>query len=1019
MERNFIDGYTEWQSNPEIVGVNKLPQHATFMPYENFEQAKRADRYASTKCKLLNGKWKFKLYKNYAYRPTDFAQPLYDAHNWDSVIVPCSWQMQGYDQPQYCNVRYPWEGSEDICPPNAPTKHNPVGCYLKRIHVNAATLQKRVVLCFEGVESAFYLYVNGERIGYSESTFNRAEFDITRHLVEGSNVIGVEVYRWCTGSWLECQDMWRLGGIFRDVYIYTTEKEYIRDFEIHAEPDAQLHDGYMDVTVKTNGAYEGLSIDMSVLDKEGNVVALDSQYATEDHITKMKAIVTNVNPWSAETPYLYTVVLTLKNNGAPIEYISARVGFRTVEIKDGIIRINGRRVVFKGTNRHEFDCHTGRYISEEVMRRDIEIMKRNNINAVRTSHYPNCPRWYELCDEYGLYVIDENNMETHGTGWSTIIGCPQLPASRPEWEKACMERIKALYHRDKNHSCVVCWSLGNESLGGETPKKMYKWLKETDSSRFVHFECHRAPDEKELSDVQSKMYYRPEECEEYAISGRDGRPFILCEFTHAMGNSCGSTDEYTTLWDKYACLQGGFVWDWVDQSILTTDPEGNEYLAYGGDFGENPHDGHFCGNGLLFGDRSETPKLTEIKRLYQNVDFKAIDAERGIIEVWNKNLFTNLNRYELYWCQCSDKGIFREGTTTVDLPPQEKDTIDLELGKVANDECYLNLELREKEDTPWCQAGHIVAKAQFVINEFENVYDELAEDQTLLVDDTYGSLRIISDDTIIRFERRERNQLYSIRVGDQELLSKPMRLNFWRALTDNDRGNRAGSRLGCWRDAGNTPGIFNNTKWRIENYQILDNGKKVVVTGGATVCTQPVSKAIVIYTITSKGMEIDLQFIPDPALPEIPEISVLFELPPDFENVTYLGAGPDENYIDRCNSADIGLYSTTVNDMWVNYLKPQECGNRTGVRYATIVGDKKVFSLIAEPVMELNVCHYLPNEVENAWHQKDLKDYDKTVVRCIARQQGVGGYDSWDAHCNEKYKNKTDKTYRLKFQIRF
>jgi beta-galactosidase len=894
-----------------------------------------------------------------------------------------------------------------------------VGCYLKRFHVNQELLSKRVVLCFEGVESAFYLYINGERVGYSESTFNRSEFDITKYLVEGSNVIGVEVYRWCTGSWLECQDMWRLGGIFRDVYIYTTEKEYIRDFEIHAEPDSLLHDGYINVKVKTNGAYEGLSIDMHVIDSDGTVSALDSKYANEDHVTPLKAIVTNVKPWSAEEPNLYTVIFTLKNNGIPIEYISAKIGFRTVEIKDGIIRINGKRVVFKGTNRHEFDCHTGRYITEEVMRSDIEKMKQSNINAVRTSHYPNCPRWYELCDEYGLYVIDENNMETHGTGWSQIIGCPQLPGSRPEWEKACMERIMALYQRDKNHSCVVCWSLGNESLGGETPKKMYKWIKEQDKSRFVHFECDRSPDEKELSDVQSKMYAKPWNCEEYALSGRDGRPYILCEYTHAMGNSCGSTDEYTALWDKYPCLQGGFVWDWVDQSILTTDENGNEYLAYGGDFGENPHDGHFCGNGLLFGDRSETPKLAEIKKLYQNVDFKAVDAEKGIIEIKNKFLFTNLNKYDLYWCQCSDKGVFREGVINIDVEPNERKIIDLELGKASKTECYLNLELREKADTSWCKAGHIVAQQQFVVNEFENTYDELEEDEALLVDDTYGSLKIISEDVVVRFERRERNQLYSIKVGDQELLSKPMRLNFWRALTDNDRGSRAGSRLGCWRDAGDTPGIFNNTKWSIENYKILNDGKKVVVTSGATVCTQPESKAQVVYTITSQGIEIDMQFFPDSSLPEIPEVSVLFELPADFENVTYLGAGPDENYIDRCNASQIGLYNTTVNDMFVDYLKPQECGNRTGVRYATIVGDKKVFSLVAEPVMELNVCHYLPKEIENTWHKKDLPKYDKTVVRCIARQQGVGGYDSWGAHCNDKYKNKTDKTYRLKFQIRF
>ena len=1019
MERNFVDGYVEWQANPEITGVNRLPQHATFMPYASFAEAQKAERYASSRCKVLNGKWKFKLYKNYAYRPSDFAQVHYDTHNWDTVQVPGSWQMQGYDQSQYCNVRYPWEGHEDICPPAAPTKHNPVGCYVKRIHVGADLLQKRVVLCFEGVESAFYLYVNGQRVGYSESSFNRAEFDVTRYLQEGSNVIGVEVYRWCTGSWLECQDMWRLGGIFRDVYLYTTEREYIRDFVLKAQPDGEMKDGFVEVLVKTNGAYEGLSLDMSVLDAAGNTVALDCQYANEDHRTMLRVIVAGADLWSSEHPALYTLVLTLKNNGAPIEYISTKFGFRKVEILDGVIRINDRRVVFKGTNRHEFDCRTGRYITEEVMRDDLEKMKRANMNAVRTSHYPNCPRWMELCDEYGIYVIDENNMESHGTNRSTIIGCPQIPDSRPEWEKACMDRIQALYERDKNCTCVVCWSMGNESLGGETPKKMYRYLKNVDDTRFVHFECHGDPEEQSLSDVQSKMYAKPQECEEYALTRRDGRPYLLCEYTHAMGNSCGSTDEYTTLWDKYPCLQGGFVWDWVDQSILTKDDQGREYLAYGGDFGDEPNDGHFCGNGLLFGDRRITPKYYEIQKLYQYVDFCAVDPVRGQVEIKNKYLFTDLADFELYWCQCSDKGVFRDGVVEVQLAPGEKKVLDLELGRPCNTEFYLNLELRTKEETLWCPAGFAVAKEQFVIDAFANTYDELVADAPLLVDDTYGSLRVMSDDVNIRFERRERNQLVSIKVGGEELLQGPMRFNFWRALTDNDRGTRAGSRLGCWRDAGDTPGIYNNTKWSIENYKILDGGKKVVVVSGATVCTQPECKGQVVYTITSKGMEVDMQFFPNDTLPEIPEVGLLFELPPDFENLTYLGAGPEENYIDRCNATQIGLYNTTVTDLYTDYLKPQECGNRTGVRYATLVGQKKVFSLVAEPVMELNVSHWLPKEIENTWHGKDLPPVTKTVVRCIARQQGVGGYDSWGAHCNEKYKNKTDKTYRLKFQIRF
>ena len=515
------------------------------------------------------------------------------------------------------------------------------------------------------------------------------------------------------------------------------------------------------------------------------------------------------------------------------------------------------------------------------------------------------------------------------------------------------------------------------------------------------------------------MYARPWECEEYAVTGRDGRPYILCEFTHAMGNSCGSTEEYTRLWDKYPCLQGGFVWDWVDQAILTTDENGEEYLAYGGDFGENPHDGHFCGNGLLFADRKPTPKLYEIKKLYQNVDIKAIDAEKGVFELKNKFLFTNLNEFEIYWQQCSDKGVLRDGSLSADVKPGEKAVIDLELNRITSTECYINLELRTKQDNEWSEAGHIVAEEQFIINEFENTYDELELGEELIVADTYGSLRILTEDINIRFERRERNQLYSIKVGGEELLSAPVRLNFWRALTDNDRGSRASSRLGCWRDAGDTPGIYNNTKFSIEGYKILENGRKVIVTCGATVCTQPESKAIIIYTITSKGIEVDMQFYPDEALPEIPEISMLFELPADFDKVTYLGAGPFENYIDRCCAAKIGVYSSDVDDFYTDYLKPQECGNRTQVRYASLYGSKKSVTFVAQPSMELNVGRYLPKELEAAWHKKELPEANKTVVRCIARQQGVGGYDSWGALCNEKYMNKSGKTYRLKFQIRF
>ncbi len=1011
MERNFIDGYSEWQSNPEIVGVNKIPQHATFMSYGDSKLAKKCVRYDSDRIKLLNGKWKFKLYKNYSYKPTDFAQPHYDSHNWDSVKVPCSWQFQGYDFPQYANVRYPWELNEDICPPNAPTKYNPVGCYLKRIHVNADTLSKRVVLCFEGVESAFYLYVNGERVGYSESSFNRAEFDISGYLKEGSNVIAAEVYRWCTGSWLECQDMWRISGIFRDVYIYTTEREYIRDFEINAVPIDLSEDGELSVNVKINGSYESLSVDMAVYDSDGVTVALDSCYVNENLRAKMKAIVASAKLWSAEKPNLYTLVLALKSEGVPIEFVSSKFGFRKVEIKNGTILINGKRVVFKGVNRHEFTCDCGHYVSESVMIDDIKKMKDNNINAVRTSHYPNCPRWYELCDEYGLYVIDENNMETHGTVGSKIIGCPQLPASRREWTKACMQRIESLYHRDKNCTCVVAWSLGNESHGGDNVKMMYDWLKKQDKSRFVHFECHGDANEKEYSDVYSRMYPMPNECEDYILSEKDKRPFLLCEFSHAMGNSCGSTEEYTKLWDKYPQFQGGFVWDWVDQSIEVELEDGKKHLMYGGDFGDFPNDNNFCGNGLLLGDRTPTPKLYEIKRLYQNVDIKEIDAEKGVFEITNKFAFTNLNEFTLKWKQFSKDGEFRNGEMEIDLEPSQKTIVDLELNRITTSECYLSFSLVGKG---FCEEENEFAAAQFVINEFENSYTEPEADEELIIADTYGALRIIGKDVAVRFDRRS-GTLKSVTVNGEELFANGMRLNFWRALTDNDRGARLGSRLGMWKFAG----CPENTVFNIEGYKVFENGRKIVVSSTAKVYTSPVCTASIIYTITSNSMQIDYNFYPNPTLPDIPEVSLLFELADGFETVNYLGRGPFDNYIDRLASSDIGVYSQKIDDFYVDYLRPQECSNRTGVRYATIFGGKKKISFVTPTQMEFNVSRYLPDELESVKHSFELQKSYKTIVRVIARQQGLGGYDSWGSVANDFYRNKTDRPYRLLFRMDF
>lgn len=955
MERNFIDGYLEWQANPEITGVNKLPPHADLMPYDSLEEAVACKRYESSQCKSLNGKWKFKLYKNYAFRPSDFAQVHYDSHNWETVKVPHVWDVKSNLS---CNDAYPWECEEDVCPPNAPTKYNPVGCYVKKLTIGRETLRKRIVICFEGVASAFYLYVNGERVGYSESSFDRAEFDITRHLVEGSNVIGVEVYRFSTGSWLECDASKHSAGIFRDVYIYTTEREYIRDFTINAEPNNIYTDGYFDIEVKTNGAYEELSIDLNIFSENGEMVALDSRYAEEDNITRLKAIVINAGMWSAEKPELYTYVLTLKQNGMPIEYISGKFGFRTVEIEKGVIIFNGKRLVLKGANLSDAE------LRDIDMASYIKSLKEHNFNAVLMDGCPAAPEFYELCDEYGIYVIDENNLNTRGTNRSKIIGCPQLPASRPEWEKACMDRAKVLYFRDKNRTSVIGWSLGRDSLGGENLKKMDEWLKKQEKHRFVMYECYKDSNEKFLSDVQARKHPLAIECEEFCLNGRDGRPFIITEFGGGE-NSCGALDEYIRLWDKYPQLQGGFV------KGIQIAPEQADMF-----------------------DLALQHEIFELSKLYQNIEFKAIDAEKGLIEVKNKYLFTNLNEFEIHWKQYSDKGVFREGVTAIDVKPGQKGIIDLELNRLTKTECYLDFDV--------CLNGRQVAWEQFVINEFENVYDELEEDAELVVADSFGSLRIFSDDISVRFEKRSNNKLSSITVGGEELLKAPIRLNFWRALTANDRENHAETRLGCWKHAGGE-----GAEYTIEGYKILSGGKRVVVTCGVIIHTEPQSRATIVYDITSKGIEVSMQFLPNDALPEIPEASILFELPADFsENITYLGAGGCSNYIDRKSSARLGVWD----DISYCGMRSKIGENRTGVRYVTLVGEKKVFSLVAEPVMEMNICNYLPAESDNA------SEPDKVVLRAIARQMGVG---SRVIGIGEKYKNKADKTYRLKLQIRF
>ncbi len=1005
-----IDGFNEWQNLPEVTGINRLSSRSTFMPYDSELQAKKGDRMKSDRCFLLNGEWKFNIYTSYRDKEMSFADPSFDADAWDTIPVPSSWQSLGYDKHIYVNTQYPWERIQEPKPPEAPTEYNPVGCYIKKFTLPEGFKKDRTVICFEGVESAYYLYINGKRIAYSEGTFRCSEFDITDYLTDGENTLGVEVYRWCTGSWMEDQDFFRMAGIFRDVYIYTTNRQYIADFRVTAEPDVPLYKGGVITTQVVLGAEaDSTEAEMTVYDMDGNVVATDEITVDEGTEAVLTAAIPFVRLWSAESPYLYNVVISIRDkDGKYIEYVSCKTGFRHIEIKDSVLYYNGERLILKGTNRHEFSCDTGRAVTKEMMLEDIIIMKKHNINAVRTSHYPNAPVWYELCDEYGLYVIDENNLETHGT---RFMGeeTPLLPDGKAEWLPSCMDRIESLYERDKNHPSIIMWSLGNECSGGENFLKMHDYLHGVDSTRPVHYESIWAKDtfsfDKNVTDVYSQMYPSPVNLER-DMKAHPEKPWMLCEFSHAMGNSCGGNDKYLQLMDKYKSFFGVFVWDFVDQGVRIKNADGTSFIGYGGDSGEFTHDGSFCGNGLVFADRSLTPKIKEIKRLYQNVRFSAADAEKGIIEIQNDFLFTNLKEYNLHWQAISENRVIASGDANVDLAPGEKKTVDLSLKVKCDNEWYLNVFFELRENTSWARVGHRIAKAQFIINEFKNKRAPVS-DAPMNVRTNYGTVCVYGGDIEVSFSRRN-GAVYSIKKKGRELLSGDIRPNFWRALTDNDRGSKQAVRCAVWKYAGE------NTGMGIQ--RVIENGSSVSVEVAFSVPTVPESKGTVIYTVTGKALHIDYSFTPDAALPEIPEVSVLIELKKEYDRLEYLGRGPHENYIDRNYSADIGLYKTDISDLFVPYLKPQEHGERTGVRRAKLTGETEIV-FEADTEMEINVCPWTAFQLEDAPHAHELPESKKLYVRAVLRQMGVGGYDSWGAQTLDEHKLFSGKEYKFGFSI--
>ncbi|MEC0130840.1 MULTISPECIES: beta-galactosidase, LacZ type [Paenibacillus] len=1022
------NGYPEWNNNPETFELNRLDAHASMIPYRSLSQALTNDKETSPFYQTLNGLWKFAFSETPDQRIVDFYKADFDCSTWDTIPVPSHWQFQGYDYPQYTNLRYPWAESEpELKAPFAPTKYNPVGSYLRTFTVPESWNGQPVYLSFQGVESAFYVWVNGELVGYCEDTFTPSEFDITPYLVAGDNKLAVEVYRWCDASWLEDQDFWRLSGIFREVYLYSAPSVHIADYFVHTDLDENFVHADLNVDIQVENYFNEQSpytLQMQLYNKEGQPVwetpiSTTGSFEQEGvQQLKLSAPVEQPFKWSAETPYLYTLVLSINDdNGHTQETVSCKVGFRKFEIRDGLMKINGKRIVLKGVNRHEFSCDTGRALAKEDMLRDIQLMKTHNINAVRTSHYPNQSVWYELCDEYGLYVIDETNLETHGT-WAYSqegLNDGNVPGSKPEWRANVIDRCNSMMQRDKNHPSVIIWSLGNESFGGDNFIAMHDYLRETDPSRPVHYEgIFHCRESEAASDIESTMYIKPQDVEKYALNNPK-KPYILCEYSHAMGNSCGGLHLYCDLFDKYDIVQGAFIWDWVDQAIRTHTSEGIEYLAYGGDFGESPHDGNFSGNGLLFADRTVTPKLFEVKKCYQNIKVTAENILEGLFQIRNSFLFTNLKEYDLKWEVRLDGVTAQEGLLKISCAPGESTSckVPYELDSLrGNHEAVLNLSFIQPSATIWAEANHEIAWEQFILSPRFVTNTSKRTTETLRVSELENVLNVQGDNFELSFSTTT-GALNSYRSSGKERLLEPVRPNFWRAVTDNDCGNKLPQRCAVWKQASH--------KQHLISFTFRTEGSLCLVSASYLLATSPDSTLRVQYVIRADGtLEITQELSPGSSvLPEIPEFGMMFVLDGSLDTLSWYGRGPHENYWDRQTGAPLGRYTGKVSEQFTPYLKPQECGNKTDVRFASITESKDGSGLYFESAtpIEINALPWKPEELEAHDHVYKLPVSNKSVLRVNYKQMGVGGDDSWGAPTHEEFTLPANRPYIFRFTV--
>jgi beta-galactosidase len=1008
----------EWE-NPEIFGINKEPARATALPYSNEQQA-IADSYsASPFYQSLDGTWKFNWHQKPDGKPTNFYKEGYDVSQWDDIQVPGNWELQGFGVPIYTNITYP----HPVNPPYIDHNDNPVGCYVRDFILPNAWDKRRTYLHFESGLTAMYIWVNGQYVGYSQVTKSPSEFDITPYIKHGKNTVAIEGYRWSDGSYLEDQDFWRLSGFDRSIYLYSTEQIRIRDFFAQGDLDATYKNGLfsLDLIVKNyNNQSEKIQAEIKLLDKDGKTVLTKNEKIAADAGRDVACrvsttTVANVKLWSNETPYLYTLLLTLTDEkGKIIETTSAKIGFRKVEIKNAQLLVNGKAILVRGVDLHEHNPYTGHVQTEEMMRKDIALMKQHNINGVRTSHYPQSPLWYKLCDEYGLFLVDEANLESHGLGYG-----PENVANFPEWRDAHLDRVVRLVERDKNHPCVIIWSLGNEASNGKAFFDLYDWVKARDNSRPVQYE---QAGEDRNTDIVCPMYPRMANMKKYAARTDVTRPYIMCEYAHAMGNGTGSFQEYFDIIATSPHMQGGFIWDWVDQGIAATDDSGRNYWAYGGDIGgyQYTHDQNFCANGLVDADRRPHPGLNEVKKVYQDILFSAKDITNGVITIENRFLYKDLKEYDFRWELIKNGEKIEEGDLTVTQAPGTKKDIMIYSPsrlKEFGSECFLNIYAYTKTATEMIPANHEVAREQFALS----ATDYFAENQA----SSTGSIEIAEEnDNRIVLKAGEITAVFNKRNGalesymykNKRLLNSGPQPDFWRAPTDNDYGNRMPEISHIWQLAGK-----NKT---VEKFAVNKTGKEVVIS--VDYVLQDVSSPYTVkYTVLGNGtVKVQTSWKAGRKdLPEMPRFGMQMQLSPEFDTFTYYGRGPWENYSDRNTSSFIGIYSSTVAEQPFDYIRPQENGNKTDVRWLTLTNKEGIGIKISglQP-LSVKVAHNPAEDLDfgvtkKNSHPGEIIPRKEIFLNADYRQRGVAGDDSWGALPHESYRLLGD-SYEYGYEIR-